>query len=105
MEVKPGYKQTEVGIIPEEWEVSTARSRVRYHQLGNDARRGRRTLAFRGPTSAIKAVQCGRIEINDFSRPIPMTRTDIERLRLRKGDIACLRRVVRSVAPQCGTRH
>ena len=24
MEVKPGYKQTEVGVIPEDWEVSTA---------------------------------------------------------------------------------
>jgi type I restriction enzyme S subunit len=23
MEVKPGYKQTEVGVIPEEWNVST----------------------------------------------------------------------------------
>ena len=23
MEVKPGYKQTEVGVIPEEWEVSS----------------------------------------------------------------------------------
>ena len=23
MEVKPGYKQTEVGVIPEEWDVST----------------------------------------------------------------------------------
>ena len=23
MEVKPGYKQTEVGVIPEEWEVQT----------------------------------------------------------------------------------
>ena len=23
MEVKPGYKQTEVGVIPEDWEVST----------------------------------------------------------------------------------
>ena len=22
MEVKPGYKQTEVGVIPEDWEVS-----------------------------------------------------------------------------------
>ena len=25
MELKPGYKQTEVGVIPEEWEVATAR--------------------------------------------------------------------------------
>ena len=24
MEVKPGYKQTEVGVIPEEWEVECA---------------------------------------------------------------------------------
>ena len=23
MEVKPGYKQTEVGVIPEDWEVDT----------------------------------------------------------------------------------
>ena len=25
MEVKPGYKQTEVGVIPEEWDVEAAR--------------------------------------------------------------------------------
>ena len=25
MEVKPGYKQTEVGVIPEEWEVNQSR--------------------------------------------------------------------------------
>ena len=24
MEVKPGYKQTEVGVIPEEWEVDSS---------------------------------------------------------------------------------
>ena len=24
MEVRPGYKQTEVGVIPEDWEVTTA---------------------------------------------------------------------------------
>ncbi len=28
MEVKPGYKQTEVGVIPEDWDVCTLR-RVR----------------------------------------------------------------------------
>ncbi len=26
MEVKPGYKRTEVGVIPEEWEISTVGS-------------------------------------------------------------------------------
>ena len=25
MEVKPGYKQTEVGVIPEEWDVESTR--------------------------------------------------------------------------------
>ena len=25
MEVRPGYKQTEVGVIPEDWEVATLR--------------------------------------------------------------------------------
>jgi type I restriction enzyme S subunit len=27
MEVKPGYKQTEVGVIPEEWEVAQVRQK------------------------------------------------------------------------------
>ena len=29
MEVRPGYKQTEVGVIPEEWDVSDFRERLR----------------------------------------------------------------------------
>ena len=29
MELKPGYKQTEVGVIPEDWEVTTTR-RIRF---------------------------------------------------------------------------
>jgi type I restriction enzyme S subunit len=34
MEVRPGYKQTEVGIIPDEWGVDTLRSFVRNHNSG-----------------------------------------------------------------------
>ena len=36
MEVKPGYKQTEVGVIPEEWECEAtlaSRSTVSAHSL------------------------------------------------------------------------
>ena len=29
MEVRPGYKQTEVGVIPKEWEVLRVRDLVR----------------------------------------------------------------------------
>ena len=34
MEVKPGYKQTEVGMIPAEWETNQLRSFVRRHNSG-----------------------------------------------------------------------
>src|SRR5437588_11449752 len=34
MEVRPGYKQTEVGVIPEEWGVDELRSFVRRHNSG-----------------------------------------------------------------------
>ena len=33
MEVKPGYKQTEVGVIPEEWDVSSTRQSVQHGSL------------------------------------------------------------------------
>jgi len=34
MEVKPGYKQTEVGVIPEEWEVGRVRSLIQSMKSG-----------------------------------------------------------------------
>ena len=36
MEVKPGYKQTEVGVIPEEWEVKPLK-RISPRQSGHSA--------------------------------------------------------------------
>ncbi len=36
MEVKPGYKQTEVGVIPEEWEVKTLGSILSKGRLGGN---------------------------------------------------------------------
>jgi type I restriction enzyme S subunit len=36
MEVKPGYKQTEVGVIPEEWEVKPLRSVLSKGRLGGN---------------------------------------------------------------------
>jgi len=51
MEVKTGYKQTEVGVIPEEWEVGPLSSLISYGprngysgRSGKDAR-GTPTLA------------------------------------------------------------
>jgi type I restriction enzyme S subunit len=36
MEVKPGYKQTEVGVIPEDWEVKPLRSVINKGRLGGN---------------------------------------------------------------------
>ena len=34
MEVKPGYKRTEVGVIPEDWDVSTIETFVDEISMG-----------------------------------------------------------------------
>ena len=38
MEVKPGYMQTEVGVIPEKWDVKTLGSLTSLLPLGNSLR-------------------------------------------------------------------
>lgn len=83
-EVMPGYKQTEVGVIPEDWEVSTVGDEFSI-QLGKmlDSEKNTGT-----PKLYIgnRAVQWGRIELNDISF-IKMTPSDLQRFRLRDGDL------------------
>jgi type I restriction enzyme, S subunit len=84
MEVKPGYKQTDVGAIPDDWDVSTV-GREFDIKLGKmlDAEKNVGTAK---PYLGNKAVQWDRIDINDLPT-VPMSRADIERFRLRKGDL------------------
>ena len=84
MEVKPGYKQTEVGVIPEEWRVSRV-GREFDVQLGKmlDAQKN---IGVLKPYIGNRAVQWDRIDISELSM-VPMSRADIERFRLRKGDL------------------
>lgn len=84
MEVKPGYKQTEVGVIPEEWDVSTV-GREFEVKLGKmlDVEKN---VGIPKPYLGNRAVQWNRIDIRDLPT-VPMSRTDIERFRLRKGDL------------------
>lgn len=87
MELKPGYKQTEVGVIPEEWDISTV-GREFEIKLGKmlDAEKN---VGVPKPYLGNRAVQWGRIDISDLPT-VPMSRTDIEKFRLRKGDLlAC----------------
>ncbi len=84
MELKPGYKETEVGVIPEEWEVSTV-GREFDIQLGKmlDAEKNR---GIPKPYLGNKAVQWNRIEIGDLPT-VPMSRSDLDRFRLLPGDL------------------
>jgi type I restriction enzyme S subunit len=84
MEVKPGYKQTEVGVIPEEWDVSTV-GREFELKLGKmlDAERN---IGVPKPYLGNKAVQWDRIDITDLPT-VPMSRADIEKYRLCEGDL------------------
>jgi type I restriction enzyme, S subunit len=84
MELKPGYKQTEVGIIPEEWEVSTV-GREFNIKLGKmlDAEKN---FGLLKPYLGNKAVQWDRIDSSNLPT-VPMSRPDIERYRLQDGDL------------------
>ncbi len=83
-DIPAGYKQTEVGVIPEEWEISTV-GREFEIKLGKmlDAEKN---VGVPKPYLGNKAVQWDRIDISDLPT-VPMSRADIERFRLRKGDL------------------
>lgn len=82
--VPVGYKQTQVGVIPEDWSVSTVGDEFEI-KLGKmiDAEKNVGTLK---PYVGNKAVQWGRIDIDDLPM-VAMSRGDIERFRLRFGDL------------------
>jgi type I restriction enzyme S subunit len=84
MEVKPGYKRTDAGVIPEEWDDSTV-GREFEIKLGKmlDAEKN---VGVAKPYLGNKAVQWDRIDISELPT-VPMSRLDIERFRLRKGDL------------------
>lgn len=84
MEVKPGYKLTEAGVIPADWDVSTV-GREFEIKLGKmlDAQRN---AGVPKPYIGNKAVQWGQIDITDLPT-VPMSRADIEKFRLREGDL------------------
>ncbi len=79
-----GYKQTEVGVIPEEWEVSTVGCEFDI-KLGKmlDAEKN---VGDPKPYLGNKAVQWDRFDLSDLPT-VPMTRADIEKYRLRNGDL------------------
>ena len=87
MEVRPGYKRTEVGIIPEDWDVGTVGQQFSV-QLGKmlDAKSN---VGVVKPYLGNRAVQWNRIDIASLSS-VPLSPADLLRFRLEKGDLlAC----------------
>jgi type I restriction enzyme S subunit len=84
MEVKPGYKHTEVGVIPEDWQVSTI-GREYEIKLGKMLD-SVKNVGVPKPYLGNRAIQWNRIDINDLPR-VRMSKSDVERFRLRKGDL------------------
>ena len=83
-EVPAGYKRTEAGVIPEDWQVSTIGAEFRA-QLGKmlDAAKN---AGVPKPYIGNRSVQWGQIDVCDIDT-VPMTSADLQRFRLRRGDL------------------
>lgn len=83
-EVPEGYERTEVGVIPEDWCVSTIGAEFRI-QLGKMLDAAKNTGV---PKSYIgnRSVQWGRIDLDGIAT-VPMSMSDLQRFRLRRGDL------------------
>lgn len=84
MDVRPGYKQTEVGLIPDDWDVSTV-GREFDVQLGKmlDAEKNVGDLK---PYIGNSNVQWGAIDVSKLP-VMRMTHGDLQRFRLIDGDL------------------
>ena len=84
MAVKPDYRQTEVGVIPRDWAISTVGAEFSI-QLGKmlDAAKN---VGVPKPFLGNRAVQWGRIDLAAIGE-IKLTPSDLQRLRLRDGDL------------------
>ena len=83
-DVPAGYKRTEVGVIPEDWGVSTVGAEFRI-QLGKMLDAAKNTGVSK-PYIGNRSVQWGRIDLADIDT-VPMTSVDLRRFRLRSRDL------------------
>ena len=83
-EVPVGYKRTEVGVIPQDWCVSAIGTEFRV-QLGKMLDSAKNSGVPK-PYIGNRSVQWGRIDVGDIDT-VPMTWADLQRFRLRRGDL------------------
>jgi type I restriction enzyme S subunit len=83
MELKPGYKQTEVGVIPEEWDLAPVRQKG---EVLTGKALAVNAPGVQRPYLRTKNVFDGRIDINDVLT-MPMTDEQFAQFQIRHGDI------------------
>ena len=83
-EVPVGYRRTDVGVIPDNWGISTVGEEFRI-QLGKMVDAAKNTGVPK-PYVGNRAVQWGRIDVTGIET-VPMTPTDLQRYRLQQGDL------------------
>ncbi|MFH1690246.1 MAG: restriction endonuclease subunit S [Candidatus Eisenbacteria bacterium] len=84
MEVIAGFKRTEVGLIPEDWEVTEVGAEFSI-QLGKMLD-SQKNVGVPKPFLGNRAVQWGRIDVVDLG-VVKLTPSDLLRFRLRAGDL------------------
>jgi type I restriction enzyme S subunit len=82
--VPRGYKQTEVGVIPEDWTVSTVRQEFNI-RLGKMLDAGK-NVGVPKPFLGNGSVQWGHIDVSDLGE-IRLSPTDLQRFRLKNEDL------------------
>lgn len=83
-EIKPGYKQSEVGMIPEDWEVAAVGAEFSI-QLGKMLD-SEKNIGVPKPFLGNRAVQWGRVDLAGIGL-VKLTPSDLQRFRLREGDL------------------
>ena len=79
-----GYKRTDVGMIPQDWRVSTIGAEFRI-QLGKMLDAANNTGVPK-PYIGNRSVQWGRIDLDGIAT-VPMSMSDLQRFRLLRGDL------------------
>jgi type I restriction enzyme S subunit len=84
MAVKKGYKQTEVGTIPEDWTITSVGNEFTI-QLGKMLD-SEKNIGVPKPFLGNRCVQWGRFDLSDLGT-IKLTSSDLKRFRLQDGDL------------------
>jgi len=83
-ELRPRFKRTEAGVIPEDWAVSSVGEEFDI-QLGKMLD-SEKNVGMPKPYLGNKSVQWNRIDVANLSR-MPMSRANLQRYRLERGDL------------------